>query len=159
MSISYPSCKLGQSVMVNRLTNCSHPKAFRWETWRIEYVSFKYTNELFHNQYYRIANYLQLKPLVKNNVLIAQLIIEVMQLQHPEFHRITINPEVCFGKPCIRGMRFPVSTLLGYLASGATITSLLEDFPFLEVNDIYEALAFASKALEDNYITLQSAAA
>jgi uncharacterized protein (DUF433 family) len=82
-----------------------------------------------------------------------------MQLQHPDFPNITINPEVCFGKPCIRGMRFPVATLIGYLAAGETIETLLNDFPFLQLQDVYDALAFASKTMEDKYITLEQAEA
>ena len=66
-----------------------------------------------------------------------------MELKHPQFPRITINPEVCTGKPCIRGLRFPVATLLGYLAGGMTSAQILDDFPFLEQEDILEAIAFA----------------
>ncbi|MCO6476281.1 MAG: DUF433 domain-containing protein [Phaeodactylibacter sp.] len=78
-----------------------------------------------------------------------------MELRHPQFQRITINPDVCFGKPCIRGLRFPVSTLLGYLASGMTPEEILADFPFLEKEDILEGLAFAATALEDKFIPLK----
>jgi uncharacterized protein (DUF433 family) len=78
-----------------------------------------------------------------------------MELQHPTFQRITLNPEVCFGKPCIRGFRFPVATLLGYMASGMTIEEILDDFPFLEKEDILEGLAFAALALEDKFIPLK----
>jgi len=72
-----------------------------------------------------------------------------MELTHPGFQRITINSEVCFGKPCIRGMRFPVATLLGYLAGGMTTEEILADFSFLEKEDVLEALAFAASAMED----------
>ncbi len=78
-----------------------------------------------------------------------------MELQHPEFQRITLNPEVCFGKPCIRGLRFPVATLLGYLAGGMSIDEVLENFPFLEKEDILEGFAFAALALEDKFIPLK----
>lgn len=78
-----------------------------------------------------------------------------MELKHPEFPRITINPEVCTGKPCIRGIRFPVTTLIGYLAGGMTTEQLLEDFPFLEKADIFEALAFAASTMDDQYMPLQ----
>jgi uncharacterized protein (DUF433 family) len=78
-----------------------------------------------------------------------------MELQHPSFPRITINPEMCFGKPCIRGMRFPVSTLLGYLASGMSMEEIIEDFPFLEKEDFLEALGFAAQFLEDRVVPLQ----
>jgi len=48
------------------------------------------------------------------------------------FHRITTNPEICGGKPCIRGLRFPVSRLLGLLASGETEDMILKSYPYLE---------------------------
>jgi uncharacterized protein (DUF433 family) len=82
-----------------------------------------------------------------------------MELKHPEFSRITINPEVCTGKPCIRGIRFPVTTLIGYLAGGVTIEQLLEDFTFLEKEDIFEALAFAALTMDERYMPLQQARA
>ena len=68
-----------------------------------------------------------------------------MELKHPLYARITIDPAVCAGKPCIRGMRFPVATLLGYLAGGVSMQQLLQDFPFLENEDVLEAIAFAAK--------------
>ena len=71
-----------------------------------------------------------------------------MELHHPQFSRITINPEVCMGKPCIRGLRFPVVTLLGYLAGGMRTEALLKDFPFLENEDILEAIAFAAASMD-----------
>ncbi len=64
---------------------------------------------------------------------------------------------MCFGKPCIRGMRMPVSSILGYLSSGMTIDEVLEDFPFLEREDILEALAFSAMAMEDRYLELGKA--
>ena len=81
-----------------------------------------------------------------------------MELKHPTFQRITINPEVCTGKPCIRGMRFPVTTLLGYLAGGMTVEQLLLEFPFLEKEDISQAFAFAALAMDEPYIPLEQAA-
>jgi uncharacterized protein (DUF433 family) len=83
-----------------------------------------------------------------------------MELKHPQFSRITINPEICLGKPCIRGMRFPVVTLLGYLAGGTTHEKLLADFDFLENEDILEAIAFAAASMDASYwpIVLDQAA-
>ena len=57
--------------------------------------------------------------------------------------RITINPLICHGKPCIRGLRYPVQTLLELLASGMTHQEILEDYEDLEENDLLAALHFA----------------
>lgn len=65
------------------------------------------------------------------------------------FTRITIDPAVCTGKPCIRGLRFPVARLLGLLASGETRESVLNDYPYLEREDIDEALRYAAFLAED----------
>ena len=56
------------------------------------------------------------------------------------FQRITVNPNVCGGKPCIRGLRFPVSRLLGLLASGETPETILKSYTYLELDDIRETL-------------------
>ena len=68
------------------------------------------------------------------------------------FKRITVNPEVCGGKPCIRGLRFPVSRLLGLLASGETPESILKSYPYLEREDIREALQYAASLAEEEVI-------
>jgi uncharacterized protein (DUF433 family) len=70
--------------------------------------------------------------------------------------RITIDPEVCTGKPCIRGMRFPVARLLGLLASGESRESILEAYPYLESGDIDAALRFAAALAEDETLDLAS---
>jgi uncharacterized protein (DUF433 family) len=57
--------------------------------------------------------------------------------------RITINPEICHGKPCIRGMRWPVVVILGLLEGGMNFDEILEDYPELEREDIYAALQYA----------------
>lgn len=57
--------------------------------------------------------------------------------------RITINPEICHGKPCIRGMRWPVVVILGLLEGGMNFEEILEDHPELEREDIYAALQYA----------------
>ena len=75
-----------------------------------------------------------------------------MELRHYKFDRITLNPEVCFGKPCIRGLRMPVASVLGYLSSGMTIKKILNSWPELEANDIYQALAYASWAMEESVL-------
>ena len=63
--------------------------------------------------------------------------------------RITVNPEVCFGKPCIRGMRLRVVDVLDQLAAGATEAEILEDYPYLEAEDIPACLVFASQTVSD----------
>lgn len=58
--------------------------------------------------------------------------------------RITIEPGKRSGKPCIRGMRITVQDILEYLASGMSVEEILEDFPYLEKDDIYACLNFAA---------------
>ncbi len=66
------------------------------------------------------------------------------------FERITIDLEVMGGKPCIRGMRVTVGMLVEAMSAGRTIQNLLDDFPYLEEQDIFEALGFAAQlALPD----------
>jgi len=69
-----------------------------------------------------------------------------------KFERITVDPAVCTGKPCIRGLRFPVSRLLGLLASGETRESILKAYPYLESEDIDEALRFAAYLAEEETV-------
>jgi uncharacterized protein (DUF433 family) len=59
--------------------------------------------------------------------------------------RITMDPEVMGGKPCIRGMRVTVGMIVGAIAAGRTAEQLLADFPYIEEPDIREALAFAAQ--------------
>ena len=61
-----------------------------------------------------------------------------------KLERITVDPNVCTGKPCIRELRFPVSRLLGLLASGETKETILKAYPYLEAEDIEEALLYAA---------------
>jgi len=68
------------------------------------------------------------------------------------FDRITIDPKVCTGKPCIRGLRFPVSRLLGLLAAGETREAILKAFPYLEAKDIDQALAYAAFLSEEETV-------
>ncbi len=61
-----------------------------------------------------------------------------------EFPRITRNPKVMGGKPCIREMRITVGMIVGQLGAGATIEEMLDDFPLLEREDILEAMRYAA---------------
>lgn len=62
--------------------------------------------------------------------------------------RITINPRVCFGKPTIRNMRYPVEIMLELLSSGMTTDEILEDYPDLEKDDLLACLFFAAKLVQ-----------
>jgi len=59
--------------------------------------------------------------------------------------RITIDPNICHGKPCIRNMRYPVETILELLSSGMSTEEILEDYEDLEKEDILAVLKYASK--------------
>lgn len=69
-----------------------------------------------------------------------------------KLERITVDPTVCTGKPCIRGLRFPVSRLLGLLASGETKETILKAYPYLESADIDEALTYAAYLAEEETV-------
>jgi uncharacterized protein (DUF433 family) len=62
-----------------------------------------------------------------------------------ELHRITINPEQCGGRPCLRGLRIRVTDVLDLLAAGASREEILEDYPYLEPGDITAALEYAAR--------------
>jgi uncharacterized protein (DUF433 family) len=59
--------------------------------------------------------------------------------------RITIDPDICHGKPCIRGLRYPVEVVLELLSSGMTSEEILADYEDLEREDILAALSFATR--------------
>lgn len=62
--------------------------------------------------------------------------------------RITISPEICHGKPVIRGLRYPVESVLEYLAAGDSFAAVLKEFPDLEREDLLACLAFATRSLK-----------
>jgi len=70
---------------------------------------------------------------------------------------ITRNPEVMGGKPCIRGMRITVGTIVGLMASGHSTNDILKAYPYLEEVDIYESLAYAAWRAEEIEVPLISA--
>ncbi|MEH0986122.1 DUF433 domain-containing protein [Micromonospora sp. CPCC 205556] len=65
------------------------------------------------------------------------------------FPRITIDPEVMGGAPCVRQSRIPVATLLAMMAEGMSVTDILTDLPFLDEEDMAEVLNFAADAVRD----------
>jgi uncharacterized protein (DUF433 family) len=72
-----------------------------------------------------------------------------------QLHRITVNPGQCGGRPSIRGMRIRVKDILELLASGASREEILEDYPYLEPEDITAALEFAAR--QSDHPILQAA--
>jgi uncharacterized protein (DUF433 family) len=73
-----------------------------------------------------------------------------------QLSRITFDPEVMGGKPCIRGMRVTVGTVIGLLASGHSPEQILEAYPYLELADVYQALSYAAWRVEEVEIPLQA---
>ena len=70
------------------------------------------------------------------------------------FQRITIDPDQMDGLPCIRGLRIPVSVVVGMVASGITNDQILELYPDLVLEDIHEALRFAAAAVRERQLPL-----
>ncbi len=67
---------------------------------------------------------------------------------HDLLKRITVDPDICHGKPTVRGLRYPVETILQWLAGGMSVDEILEDYEDLEKEDIEAALLYASKLAE-----------
>lgn len=68
--------------------------------------------------------------------------------------RIAIDPNICSGKPCIKGHRIWVSLILSYLAGGMTVEEILEAYPGIEKEDILACLAYAAEVTGDAYVEL-----
>ena len=71
-----------------------------------------------------------------------------------QLDRITHNPKVMGGKPCVRGMRVTVGMILGEIGAGATIDDVLADFPYLEREDILQAVRYGAWLAEEREIDL-----
>jgi uncharacterized protein (DUF433 family) len=74
------------------------------------------------------------------------------------FDRITVEPGKCGGKPCIRGMRITVRRLLELLATYPDRATLLAEYPFLELDDLQQALRYAAAAVDDERLTIDRVA-
>ena len=68
--------------------------------------------------------------------------------------RITIDPEVMGGKPCIRGIRVTVGTIVGLIATGKTVEDILAEYPYLEHEDVMEALSYAAWRAEEKEVSM-----
>ncbi len=72
------------------------------------------------------------------------------------FERITTDPKIFGGKPCVRGLRFPVSRLLGLLAAGQTSEEILAAYPYLEAEDIRAAIRYAAFLADEPVVEFAS---
>jgi uncharacterized protein (DUF433 family) len=68
--------------------------------------------------------------------------------------RISIDSNICFGKPCIRGHRIWVSVILDFLASGLTLEELLEEYPGIEREDVLACIAYGAELARDYYVEI-----
>lgn len=71
-----------------------------------------------------------------------------------DFPRITQNPSVMGGKPCIRGLRVTVGMIVGQIGAGRTIDEVLADYPYLQREDILEALRYAAWRAQEREVEL-----
>ena len=75
----------------------------------------------------------------------------------PQLDRITQDPAVMGGKPCIRGMRVTVGMIVGQIGAGRTIEQVLADYPYLEREDVLQALRYAAWLAEEREVTFPRA--
>lgn len=68
--------------------------------------------------------------------------------------RISIDPDICFGKPCIRGHRLWVSLILDMLAAGTTIDEILDDYPGVERDDVLACIAYGAEMSRERYVDI-----
>jgi len=68
--------------------------------------------------------------------------------------RISIDPEVCFGKPCIRGHRIWVSLILDLLASGMKPEEILEEYPGISLDDVHACIAYGAEMARERYVDI-----
>lgn len=74
------------------------------------------------------------------------------------FERISVDPQIMAGVPCVRGTRIPVTTIVGMVAEGMSVEEILHDYPQLEGEDVREALRFAAAAVDQRTLPLRSSA-
>jgi uncharacterized protein (DUF433 family) len=71
---------------------------------------------------------------------------------NPLLKRISVDPNICFGKPCIRGTRIWVSLILDFLASGMTMDEVLKEYPQLAMEDIQAAIAYGAEMSRERFV-------
>ena len=72
----------------------------------------------------------------------------------PLLERISIDPNVCFGKPCVRGTRIWVSLLLDFLAAGVSVEEILADYPHLTREDVLAAIAYGAEMSRERFVDI-----
>lgn len=78
---------------------------------------------------------------------------------NPLLNRISVDPNVCFGKPCIRGTRIWVSLILDFLANGMTVEEVLAEYPHLVKEDIQAAIAYGAEMSREHFVDVPVEAA
>ncbi len=71
------------------------------------------------------------------------------------FERISVNPKVCHGKPCVRGTRIPVHIILDLLAAGETLEGILKAYPHITREDIQECIRYAARLADEESVPLE----
>jgi len=92
---------------------------------------------------------------------VAKIMIEIKTIWEGSFmlglDRITFNPKIMAGQACIRGMRVPVSLVVNLVANGKTVAEIIEDYPYLEPEDIRQSLLYAAWLTQERVYTLATA--
>ena len=84
------------------------------------------------------------------------IFVEKEKMVHQELlKRISVNPNVCFGKPCIKGTRIWVSLILDYLATGSSMEEILEAYPHIGKQDILACLAYGSAMSHEHFVEVE----
>ena len=85
--------------------------------------------------------------------------ISYLSVMNPLLHRKSVNPNICFGKPCIKGTRIWVSLVLDLLSAGDTMEDVLSSYPHLTREDILACIAYGAAISRENYVELDNKAA
>lgn len=75
---------------------------------------------------------------------------------NPLLNRIEVNPNICFGKPCIKGTRIWVSLILDLLASGYSIERILEEYPYISEDDIRACIAYGAEMTREKFVEINT---
>jgi uncharacterized protein (DUF433 family) len=74
-----------------------------------------------------------------------------------DYPSISVDPEICFGKPCIAGTRMPVSSILAYISGGMSIDDFVKEFDWIKKEDVLQAIAFASGMMDFRVVPFKKA--